>query len=96
MDIPNYATEQELLDDVARARLDLEVKWIGRREASHPITAIVRDPVTDRLYRWPGLHAWRGPLPDQIEVPRAVVVPGAPSNRTIQTELFKPKQLSLF
>ena len=51
------------------AKEGVRVEWIGR-DAQGLVWAVVYSPETGRRYKWPGMFAWRNPLPGEVAPPR--------------------------
>lgn len=72
-------TEAEMRTQIARSGLWLQVLWVGELPKVTGLAAIVLDPTTKRRYLWPGLAAWRKPIPgaDQAGPPKGGTPAGA-------------------
>ena len=59
------------------ADVGCRVEWIGRDEHAL-VWAVVYSPDTGKRYKWPGMFAWRGPLPGEAPA-AAKPVPAKPA-----------------
>ena len=85
-------TETEMREAISQSGLGLSVVWIGT-EGGGELFAIVEDPKTRKRYQWPGLYAWRRPLPAGAR-PAESAAPRVLANAA--TKQVKLKQLELF